>query len=102
MKQRFQFHGGAASYLGVGIVSFLITVFTLGLALPWAIVMQQSWKINNTTLDGKKLHFKGTGLGLFGLWIKWWFFMLITLGIYSFWIMPELQKWIAKNTTIIE
>jgi uncharacterized membrane protein YjgN (DUF898 family) len=42
------------------------------------------WKTRHTVINGRRLAFNGTAIGLFGNWIKWWFFCLITLGIYSF------------------
>lgn len=97
-SKSFQFHGGAASYLGVGIASVLLTLFTFGIAIPWVITMQQRWKTNNTSIDGRRLVFNGTGIGLFGNWIKWWFLTIITFGIYFFWVGPAIQKWIVENT----
>lgn len=51
ISKSFKFHGGAASYLGVGILSFLITVFSIGLAYPWAVCMQQSWIVEHTDFE---------------------------------------------------
>jgi len=101
MNKPFQFHGGAASYLGTVILAFLITVLTVGLGYPWALCMYQSWKIDNITYNGRKLKFKGSGFGLLWLWLKMWFFLLITLGIYSFWIAPRLERWVWDNTTVL-
>ena len=63
---RYEFDGGAATYLGVGILAALVTVFTLGLGLPWAIVMRESWKAKHTLINGARVAFTGTGAGLFG------------------------------------
>lgn len=101
-SKNFQFHGGASSYLGVGILSALLTIFTFGIATPWAICMQQRWKINNTTIGGRKLQFNGSGIGLFGLWIKWLIFIFITFGIYSLWVGPRIQQWVVENTDFVE
>ena len=100
-SNRFEFHGGAGSYLGTCILAWIIIFFTLGFGIPWAIVLFQKWKTDNTTFQGKRLKFHGTGISLIGTWIKWWLFCIITLGIYSFWIMPDLQKWINKNTELM-
>jgi len=59
------------------------------------------WEINHTIINGKRLKFNGTGIGLFGLWIKWLFLLVITLGIYSFWIFISLKKWKVKNTVFV-
>lgn len=100
-SKNFEFHGGAASYLGVGIASFLLTVFTFGIALPWAITMRQRWKTNNMSINGRRIEFTGTGFSLIGNWIKWLFLCFITLGIYSFWVGPKLQAWIVEHTDFV-
>jgi hypothetical protein len=97
---KFEFHGGAGSYLGVSILSTLLTIFTVGIGFPWALVMVQRWKTENASVQGRRLKFKGSGLGLIGLWIKMLFLFIITFGIYGFWITPKLQKWIWQHTEI--
>ncbi len=102
MKQeQFKFHGGASSWLGVSILSLLITVCTFGIAYPWALTMRQRWITNNTSIGGRRLQFTGSGFGLIFLWIKIWFFVVITFGIYLFWVMPKLQKWIVEHTEFV-
>ena len=93
----FYFDGGAGTYLGTGILASLITVVTLGIALPYAIVLRQRWVCKHTYIEGRRLMFTGTGIGLFGNWIKWLFLIVITLGIYSFWVVPRITKWKVEN-----
>jgi uncharacterized membrane protein YjgN (DUF898 family) len=83
---------------GVGILSFLITFFTFGIALPYAVVLQQRWKAKHTLIGGRRLEFVGSGTSLFLSWIKWLLLILLTLGIYGFWVMPRVTKWIVENT----
>lgn len=78
-------------------MSFLLTVCTLGLAVPWAICIQYRWKSQHTIIMGRRVVFTGSGMGLFGSYIKWWFFLVITLGIYSFWFFPRLTRWIVEH-----
>ena len=92
-----RFDGGAASYLGVGIGAFLLTVLTFGIATPWAICMRYRWRAQHTLINGQRVLFTGSGGGLFGQWIKWWLLCLITFGIYSFWVTARLQKWIVEH-----
>ena len=94
---KFGFDGGAATWLGVGIAGFLITVLTLGICYPWAVVMTYRWKTKHTYLNGRRLRFTGSSIGLFGMWIKWFLLCVITVGIYSFWVYPRLQKWIVEH-----
>lgn len=97
-SQTFKFDGGAGSYLGVGILSFLLCLVTLGLGLPWAVVMFQSWRTRHTYIEGRQLAFLGSGASLFGNYLKWWFFCVITLGIYGFWVAPRMIQWVTENT----
>ena len=93
----FQFDGGAGSYLLVGIGATLLTMVTLGLALPWAICMQYRWRTQHTIINGRRLRFTGSGGGLFGNWIKWWALTIVTVGIYSFWVVPRLTRWTVEH-----
>lgn len=93
------FDGGLAQLIGWGIIGFLLTVCTLGICYPWALCMHYGWKINHTVIEGRRLKFTGSAVGLFGLWIKWLILSIITLGIYSFWVGISLEKWRTKNTT---
>tara|TARA_Y100000590_G_scaffold425335_1_gene533212 strand:+ start:94 stop:408 length:315 start_codon:yes stop_codon:yes gene_type:complete len=97
-SKNFIFDGGAATYIGTGILAFFITTFTFGLGYPWALCLFQKWKAKHTFINGRRLKFTGGGLSLIGLWIKWLIFLIITLGIYSFWLVPSLQRWIVEHT----
>lgn len=96
-SKNFLFDGGAGTFLGTAVAAFLITLLSVGLAFPWAVVLKQQWIAKHTIINGKRCKFIGSGAGLFGLWIKWFFLLLVTLGIYGFWIAPELQKWIVEH-----
>jgi uncharacterized membrane protein YjgN (DUF898 family) len=97
LTARFEFDGGAATYIGTGILAFLITVFTLGICFPWALCMRYRWRTKHTLINGYRLRFTGRAIGLFGQWIKWLLLMLVTLGIYSFWVVPRLTRWITRH-----
>ena len=95
------FDGGAASYLVVGILSWLITVLTLGICLPWAIKMRYQWVTEHTLVNGQPMTFTGSAIGLFGHWIKWFLLIIITLGIYTFWVTPRLWRWRVENQHVV-
>ena len=97
-SQAFRFDGGAGTFLGTGILALLITVLSIGIAYPYALVLKQRWKAKHTYVNGHRLVFLGTGVGLFGYWIKWFVLIVVTLGIYSLWVIPRVQKWIVENT----
>ncbi len=100
--QKSYFDGGLFSWIGWNILGFLITTFTLGICYPWALCMVYGWKINHTVVEGRRLKFTGSAIGLFGNWIKWLLLCVITCGIYSFWLFISLEKWKVKNTTFAD
>jgi uncharacterized membrane protein YjgN (DUF898 family) len=95
---RFTFDGGAGTYLGTAILGAILTLITLGICYPFALVLTERWKCKHTFIDGQQLNFTGSAVGLFGNWIKWALLTLITIGIYGFWVAPRLQKWKVENT----
>lgn len=95
---RFHFDGGAATYLGTGILQLLITVCTLGICYPFALVLGQRWRAKHSYIDGQRLAFTGSAWGLFGNWLKWLLLCIVTLGIYGFWVGPRLARWKWEHT----
>lgn len=92
------FDGGLAQLIGWSILGFLITVFTFGFCYPLSFVLIYRWKASHTVIEGRRLRFDGTAVGLFGNWIKWWLLSIITLGIYTFWLGIKLEQWKTKHT----
>ncbi len=92
------FDGNLLQYIGWNILGFLVTLFTLGICCPLAIVMIYKWKTEHTVIGGRRLYFDGTAIQLFGMWIKWWLLCVVTLGIYSFWLVIKLEQWKVKHT----
>ncbi|MDR7081076.1 uncharacterized membrane protein YjgN (DUF898 family) [Arthrobacter ginsengisoli] len=76
----------------------LITIGTIGICYPFAVVLVERWRAENTYRHGRQLRFIGTGWGIFGLWIKWLVLSIITLGIYTFWVYPRLKQWKVEKT----
>ncbi|AEB77331.1 membrane protein [Clostridium botulinum] len=95
------FDGGLFQLIGWTLLGFIITVCTVGICYPWALCMVFGWKTNHTVINGKRLIFRGTAVGLFGNWIKWLLLTIITCGIYSFWLGIALEKWKVKNTEFV-
>lgn len=93
------FDGGLLQLIGWTLLGAIITLCTIGICYPWALCMVYGWKINHTVIEGRRLKFNGSAIGLFGSWIKWLLLCIITLGIYSFWLGIALEKWKVKNTT---
>lgn len=96
--QIYQFRGGAASWFGTQLLGAIIIICTLGICYPFAVVLLERWRAENTYLNGRQLRFVGTGWGIFGLWMKWLLLSIITLGIYTFWVYPRLMQWKVEST----
>ncbi|MGM0436421.1 MAG: DUF898 family protein [Bacillota bacterium] len=93
-----KFTGGLLGLIGISIAAFFITVFTIGLGLPWAVSLKQGWIARHTVIDNKRLGFDGHGGQLFGNYIKWFLLTIITVGIYGFWVRIKMKKWVIKHT----
>ncbi len=97
-----KFTGSLLGLFGVTILVALMTMFTFGIAFPWAICMYHKWYAKHTIIDGKQLYFDGTGAQLIGNWIKWLFLIFITFGIYWLWVNLRVKGWIVKHTHFVE
>jgi uncharacterized membrane protein YjgN (DUF898 family) len=93
-----EFTGGLLELIAVGIVQGLISVFTLGFGIPFAVVFKQRWMASHTFIEGYQLEFIGNAGDLIIEWIKWMILTFITFGIYGFWVGLRLHQWIVKNT----
>ena len=97
-----KFTGGLLGLIGVNIVTFLLSVFTLGLGIPAAICFKERWYAKHTYINGKQLVFNGTGGKLFGQYIKWILLSIITFGIYSFWLGIKMKQWVIAQTSFAD
>jgi hypothetical protein len=96
----WDFDGGAATWFVVQLAGLAVTMFTLGICYPWAVVMVYRWKAKHTTINGQRLRFTGSAPGLLGKWIVWLLLCLITFGIYSFWVYPRMTQWIVEHQEV--
>ena len=78
------FDGGLLQLIGWKLLGALITICTLGICYPWAFCMVYSWEAKHIVINGRRLQFNRTTVGLFGNWIKWLLLTFITCGIYIF------------------
>jgi uncharacterized membrane protein YjgN (DUF898 family) len=95
---RFRFDGGAGTYLGTALLGGLITIFSLGICYPFALVLVQRWRAKHSLIDGRRLVFTGSAWGLFGNWVKWLLLCVVTLGVYGFWVAPRIARWKWEHT----
>lgn len=92
------FDGGLLQQIGWTLLGFLVTVLTLGICYPWALTMRYAWETKHTVINGRRLVFLGSAIGLFGTWLLCILLTIITLGIYGFWVPIKIKKWKVKNT----
>ncbi len=97
-EQLSYFDGGYFGYIGHQILYCLMSVFSLGIAVPWAMCMMERWRVNHTVINGRRLKFTGTGGQLFGKYILGVFLTVITFGIYGIWFGLSIQKWMTSHT----
>ena len=91
------FDGSLIELIGWKLLSFLITIVTLGIGAPWGACMIYSYEINHTVYNGKRLKFEGTGGDLFVNIFKWVLLSIITLGIYTLFIPIRKTKWVISH-----
>lgn len=95
----FAFTGGAATYFGTAILGLVITVCTLGICYPFAVVLVQRWRCKHSYINGQQMVFTGSAWGLFGNWVKWFLLCIVTIGIYGFWVAPRIARWKWEHTS---
>lgn len=93
-----QFTGGLLGQIGIGILSIIIIICTLGLGAPWSTCISERWNAKHTIIDGQQLYFDGNAAQLFGNYIKWFLLTIVTLGIYSFWLNIKMKQWVVSHT----
>lgn len=64
-NQESYFDGGLLQLIGYNILGILVTIFTLGICLPWAYCMIYRWEAKHTVINGRRLEFDGTAVQLF-------------------------------------
>lgn len=94
------FEGGTAAHFGMKLVTGLLSVLSLGFAVPALRCWYLRWKYRNTVVGGYRLKFNGTGGQLFGKWILWCLLCIVTIGIFTIWLPVKLLKWETKHIEI--
>ena len=97
-----EFRGKVFEYVGLRIVTILLSIVTLGIAAPWIICMFENWIAENSVSAGNRFSFDGKGSSLVLRWLKWLLLLILTLGFYAFWLEIDYQQWRLEHTHIIE
>lgn len=96
-----KFTGSLLELIAVSMFAGVVSAFSFGLLVPWAICYYYRYMTDHTIIDGNQLRFDGTAGQLWGQWLKWLFFIIITLGIYSFWVGLRLEQWRVSHTHMV-
>lgn len=94
--------GGTLGFIWLQIWTSIVLVLSLGLALPWIIVVYIKWSYKHTHYNGGWTPtFNGSGGSLLWKLIVWGFLSIITLGIYSLFIPMKFEQWKMENTILV-
>lgn len=87
----FSFSGQGGHYFCICIVNILLTIITLGLYLPWALMRTRRYVYGNMSLDGHAFIYKATGGSvLLSLFIIFVIYNIGTFLIMNWFIIPGL------------
>ena len=98
--QQSYFDGKLIAYIGINLLTALVSTITLGFAYPAMYCFKKRWIYASTVVNGFRLKFTGTGAQLFGKYILWTFLGIITFGIYTLWWPIKYQQWETKHIEI--
>ena len=93
----FVFDGRAATFAGIWVLCIVVTVGTLGLGFPVAVVSKERWRARHTMIEGRRLVFTGSAVGLLLRWVVWEVLIVVTLGVYSLWVVPRMTRWRVEH-----
>ncbi len=95
------FSGGAGGYLGIHLLSYILTVFTFGIGKAWGDKMVLEWESKHTHIGGSTLQFNGTGGQLFVKYLIFAILTPLTFGLYALFFTVTYTKWKVKHTEAV-
>lgn len=95
---KLEFRGDGLTFFLYLLGSYIFTIITLYIGIPWVYCWRVKWYQSNLYLDNRRLHFRGTGAQVFGLFIVILLASIFTLGLYIPFGMVRLEKWKWENT----
>lgn len=101
-KYNSYFDESVKAYMIVKLKFYMMCIFSLGLAYPWALCMKYKAKYHHTVVCGKRLKFIGNPLDLAHHWFWWWLLCIITIGIYALFLHVRMEKWTIANVIFEE
>lgn len=97
-NEESSFNGGLIGLIGINLLCGLISVLTLFIGVPWAIVLKYRWYVSHVKYGGRILKFDGTGSKLIGSYLLWMILTIVTLGVYLFFMPIKIRQWKVKHT----
>lgn len=98
-SRTLMFHGTGKKYFLLCLVNLLLTVVTLGLFAPWALVRSKRYLYSQTDLSGSRFSYNVTGASIF---ISWLF---VGIFLFSFYMSLQLRdsaiKWCLVAVIIL-
>lgn len=76
-----QYSGRYGGLLGRVVLMILISIGSVGIAVPWAISLMYRWITSKVKLNGKQVVFSGSGKQLFPSWILVWLIGAVGLSV---------------------
>ena len=102
-KGNCEFNGTGGQYFPtVFIHMFLLTAITFGIYLPWALARLLRLKASHTTINGKKVVFKGRGSDFLVILVVNLILTIVTFGLYGPWAICKVCDWRVRNTFVGE
>lgn len=68
-RQSFIFHGKGLDYFLISLVNIVLSVITLGIYVPWAMVRSRRYVYENMELNGARFGYHAKGGALFLSWL---------------------------------
>lgn len=87
-------------YAGIGLLKFVITVLSFGLAYFWAYAFKEKTLTKYTFIDGRRLTFNSTSGKFFLTNLLWTLLTIITVGIYGLFLKGKILRWQIANTGV--
>ena len=90
--------GSALAYAVAGLVWWIVTAITLGLAYPVMRTRLQRYRTENTWLGTERFAFAGRTAPMLGRWLVAWLLLIPTLGLSYAWYRAGEFRYFAANT----
>jgi uncharacterized membrane protein YjgN (DUF898 family) len=89
-QHSFVFHGKGGAFFILCLVNLLLTIVTLGIYFPWALVKSRRYVYENMELSGARFQYRATGGAFF---ISWIVTLVVVIALFAVFngINPDLK-----------